>query len=317
MRARPRTSEHGGERVGGDGAAWPGGRRAPRRRADGLGTALLFLPPALLVFTIFVVLPIASSSWFSLFDWNGYGTPQHFVGLRNYVRLLGFAPFRIALLNNLLIIVVSLAVQLPIAIGAAAMLRGSGRITVIMRLVFFLPYILAEVAAGLIWRFAFDGNFGLVAAAARAIGVDPPFMLAEPDLARVALIIVVIWKYFGFHMMLAIAGLQGIDAELNQAARMDGATARQIFRHITLPLLLPTIRVSVFFAVIGSLQLFDIVIPLTGGGPGDATQTMATFLYSFGITRMKIGFGSAVGVILFLISASFALFYNKVVLRER
>ena len=292
-------------------------RRRPVRRVEGFGTILLFLPPALLVFTIFVVLPIGSSTWFSLFDWNGYGTPHHFVGLRNYVRLLSFAPFRTALLNNILIIAVSLGVQLPIAIGAAALLGGTGRTVVLIRLIFFLPYILAEVAAGLIWRFAFDGNFGLVAAAARAIGADPPFMLADPSLARVALIVVVVWKYFGFHMMLAIAGLQGIDPELNQAARMDGATGWQTFRHVTLPLLSPTIRVSIFFSVIGSLQLFDVVMPLTGGGPGDATQTMATFLYTFGITRMKIGFGSAVGVVLFAISAIFALAYNKLVLRDR
>ncbi len=280
-------------------------------------TALIFLPPALSVFTLFVVLPIGFSSWFSLFDWNGYGAPTRWVGLRNYVHLLDFPPFRTALLNNLMIIAVSIGIQLPVAIGAAALLARTGRLTVVTRLVLFLPYILAEVAAGLIWRFAFDGNFGLVAGAARALGLDPPFMLADPDLARVALIVVVVWKYFGFHMMLAIAGLQGIDQELYAAGRMDGATSWQSFRSITLPLLKPTIRVSVFFAVIGSLQLFDIVMPLTGGGPLNATQTMATFLYSFGITRMKIGFGSAVGVVLFLISAAFSLVYNKVVARER
>jgi raffinose/stachyose/melibiose transport system permease protein len=277
----------------------------------------LFLPPALTVFTLFVVLPIGFSTWFSLFDWNGYGAPSHWVGLRNYLRLLGFAPFQTALLNNLLIIVVSITIQLPIAIGAAALLARTGRLTVLTRLVLFMPYILAEVAAGLIWRFAFDGNYGLVASAARTLGMDPPFMLADPDLARVALIIVVVWKYFGFHMMLAIAGLQGIDPELFAAARMDGASGWQTFRHVTLPLLAPTIRVSVFFAVIGSLQLFDIVMPLTGGGPLNATQTMATFLYSFGMTRMKIGFGSAVGVVLFAISALFSLFYNRVIARER
>ena len=286
-------------------------RTRPSLRGDGLGTILLFLPPALLVFTIFVVLPIGEASWFSLFDWNGYGVPKHFVGLRNYVRLLGFVPFRTALLNNLLIIAISLLIQIPIAVGAASMLAGTGRLTVLMRLVLFLPYILAEVAAGLIWRFVFDGNFGLVAVAARQLGMNAPFMLADPDLARIALIIVVTWKYFGFHMMLALAGLQGIDPELRQAARMDGATAAQVFRYVTLPLLRPTLRVSVFFAVIGSLQLFDIVMPLTAGGPGNATQTMATFLYTFGITRMKIGFGSAVGVVLFLISAIFSTIYNR------
>lgn len=294
----------------------PSIRRASRP-ATPWGTLVLFLPPALAVFTLFVVLPIASSTWFSFFDWNGYGSPTRWVGLRNYLRLFDFPPFRTALLNNLLVVAVSIGIQLPVAIGAAAMLMRTGPLTVAMRLLLFLPYILADVAAGLIWRFAFDGNFGLVASVARGLGLDPPFMLAEPNLARVALIVVVIWKYFGFHMMLAIAGLQGIDAELFDAARMDGASQWKTFRHVTLPLLAPTIRISVFFAVIGSLQLFDIVMPLTGGGPLNATQTMATFLYSFGITRMKIGFGSAVGVVLFVISVAFSLLYNRVIARER
>ena len=126
-----------------------------------------------------------------------------------------------------------------------------------------------------------------------------------------AILVVIVWKYFGFHMMLYIAGLQQIDPNLYEAAHIDGATGRQMFWGVTLPLLAPTIRLSVFFAVLGSIQLFDLIMPLTKGGPSDSTQTMVTYLYTYGVTRMRIGFGSAVGVVLFVICAAFALGYSR------
>jgi raffinose/stachyose/melibiose transport system permease protein len=116
--------------------------------------------------------------------------------------------------------------------------------------------------------------------------------------------------------MLYIAGLQGIDKTLLEAAEMDGATPFQRFRHITLPLLGPMIRLSVFFSVVGALQLFDIVVPLTGGGPFNTTHTMVSFLYYFGLTRMRIGFGSAVGVVLFLICVTFTIGYRRLLMRD-
>ena len=141
-------------------------------------------------------------------------------------------------------------------------------------------------------------------------------MLADPDLAMYAILVVVVWKYFGFHMILYIAGLQQIDRTLYEAARIDGATAWQIFRRITVPLLGSTIRLSVFFAILGSIQLFDLIMPLTKGGPSDSTQTMVTFLYNYGVTRMQIGFGSAVGVVLFVICVVFAFGYKRVLMRN-
>ena len=115
-----------------------------------------------------------------------------------------------------------------------------------------------------------------------------------------AILIVIVWKYFGFHMMLFIAALQGMDRNLVEAARIDGATRWQNLRYIVIPLLYPTIRLSAFFAIVGSLQLFDLIMPLTRGGPANSSQTMVSFLYTFGVMRMRVGFGSAVGVILFV-----------------
>jgi raffinose/stachyose/melibiose transport system permease protein len=230
--------------------------------------------------------------------------------------LTGNPAFTRALINNGLIIVASLLVQLPLALGVALLVAGRMSGAVWFRMIFFLPYILADVAAGLIWRFMLDGQIGIPAIVTSLLGLKPYYLLGSADWAFSAVLIVILWKYFGFHMMLYIAGLQGIEREMLEAAEMDGATPFQRFWHITLPLLAPMIRLSVFFSVVGALQLFDIIVPLTGGGPFDTTHTMVSFLYYFGITRMRVGFGSAVGVILFIICVTFAFGYRRLFMRD-
>jgi len=284
--------------------------------ANAWATMLIFLPPALLLFTVFVALPMAEAGWYSFFNWNGYGQPERFVGLANYGYLLNNAVFLRALANNGLIIVVSLVIELPLALAVAMMVAGRIVGAAWFRMIFFLPYVLADVGAGLIWRYMFDGDYGLAAAIAGGLGLQPVYPLADKDWAFTAILIVIVWKYFGFYMMLFVAGLQGIDKSLLEAAEMDGASSFQRFRYITVPQLGPMIRLSIFFSVIGSLQLFDIVVPLTAGGPFDTTHTMVSFLYYFGITRMRVGFGSAVGVALFIICVTFAFVYQRNFMRD-
>jgi raffinose/stachyose/melibiose transport system permease protein len=291
-------------------------RRASSQIGGKTAVALLFLPPALFLFTLFVALPMGEAAWYSFYNWNGYGTPTQFVGWRNFELLFANRAFRIALTNNLLIIMASLLVQLPLALAMAILLADRVRGTATFRLIFFLPYVLAEVAAGLIWRFVYDGEYGLIAKIWEVFGATPPHVLAEPEIAMYAILVVVVWKYFGFHMMLYIAGLQQIEQSLYEAARIDGATGWQTFSRITVPLLGSTIRLSIFFSILGSIQLFDLIMPLTKGGPSDSTQTMVTFLYNYGVTRMRIGFGSAVGVVLFLICVIFAFGYKRVLMRH-
>jgi len=295
--------------------------RAPstgsRRRNNGtLPVLVLFLPPALLIFTLFVILPMGEAAWYSLYDWSGYGMPEKFIGLKNFELLYRNGAFRKALMNNGLIMIVSIVIQIPLALWLATMVSHRIPGAVSFRLIFFMPYVLADVAAGLIWRFVYDGDYGLFAAIASFFNVASPYVLADKSLAIYAVLGVIVWKYFGFHMMLFIAGLQSIDKSYYEAAEMDGASRWQRFRNITLPLLAPTIRLSVFFSVIGSLQLFDMIMPLTGGGPSNSTQTMVTFLYSYGITRMKVGFGSAIGVVLFVICITLAFGYKRIFMRN-
>jgi raffinose/stachyose/melibiose transport system permease protein len=284
--------------------------------ANGWAVVLVFLPPALLLFTVFVALPMVEAGWYGFYNWDGYGRPDRFVGLTNYGYLIGNATFVRALVNNGLVIAVSLLVELPLALAVAMMVAGRITGAVWFRMIFFLPYVLADVAAGLIWRYMFDGDYGLAAAIAGGLGLQPVYLLSSKDWAFTAVLIVIVWKYFGFYMMLYVAGLQSIDKSLLEAAEMDGAGPWQRFRYITLPLLGPMIRLSIFFSVVGSLQLFDIIVPLTGGGPFNTTHTMVSFLYYFGITRMRVGFGSAVGVVLFFICVTFALGYRRLFMRN-
>jgi raffinose/stachyose/melibiose transport system permease protein len=277
---------------------------------------LLFLPPALMLFSLFVVLPVGEAAWYSGFNWNGFGTPRNWIGFDNYRFVFDNKAFGTAFRNNLLIIVVSLLVQLPLALALALILAQRFRGAVALRMVFFLPYILAEIATGLMFSFVYDGDYGLLASIYRQFGAEAPHLLASPQTSFLAILIVIVWKYFGFHMMLFIAALQGLDRNIVEAARIDGASRFQLLRFVIIPSLYPTIRLSVFFAIVGSLQLFDLVMPLTRGGPADSSHTMVSFLYTFGITRMRVGFGSAVGVILFVICVIFAISYKRWVMRN-
>ena len=147
------------------------------------------------------------------------------------------------------------------------------------------------------------------------LGFIVQLWLADPDVVMYTLFVIISWKYFGFHMIIMLAGLQNIPREVEEAALVDGASRNQTIRHITLPLLGPTIRVSVFLSIIGALQLFDLVWATTKGGPVNASNTMAIYMYDWGFRRQQLGYGSAVAVILFIIALVLALLYQRFVMR--
>ncbi|HEV2515705.1 MAG TPA: sugar ABC transporter permease [Devosia sp.] len=276
---------------------------------------LIFLPPSLILFTVFVVLPMVDAGTFSFFQWNGYGPITDFVGFENYADVINHRNFGTAVRNSLIVVAVSLLIQLPLAMWCAIALSERSVSINILRTIFFLPFMLAEVAAGLIWKFVYDGNYGLLPIIGDTLGTKMPFVLADKFWVIPAIMLVITWKYFGFHMMIFIAGLQSIPNEVVEAARLDGVKKWQIVRHIKIPMIRSAIVVSVFFAITGALQLFDIIIPLTNGGPSHSSHTIVTFLYQFGILRMKLGFGGAVSVLLFIACVIVALAYRRILFR--
>ncbi|MDS9468722.1 sugar ABC transporter permease [Paracoccus sp. MBLB3053] len=296
--------------------AGPKSRPLRKKGSGGRLTAiLLLLPPALILFSLFVILPLTESGYYAFFDWNGYGQPENFVGLRNFEQVVGHGVFHTALGNTAKIVIASLLIQMPLALFLALLIYRKTPTNSLFRLIFFVPYILAEVAAGLIWSFVFDGNYGVTASLAQSMGIENFFILADRDWAFVAVLTVVIWKYFGFHMMIYIAALQGVPEDMIEAAQIEGANKVQIVRYVQIPQIKPAIIVSAFFAIIGSLQVFDVIIPLTNGGPSNQTHTIVTYLYTFGLTRMKIGFGSAIGVLLFIAAVGVAIFYQRIFMK--
>lgn len=291
--------------------------RVARMYRDGKLTAIiLFLPPALLLFTLFVVTPIFNAAHLSLYRWSGFGEVTDFVGLKNYTNLLTHSVFHQSMWNSVKIIIASIVLQIPLALGLAMLIYKKTPTNTLFRLVFLAPYILAEIASGLIWSFIFDGDYGVSAQISSALGIEPFYILADKSVAFLAIITVIVWKYFGFHMMIFIAALQAVPSELIEAAELDGASPWQVAWHVKLPLIAHAIKLSAFFAIIGSMQVFDIIIPLTNGGPSNSTHSIVSYLYTFGLTRLNVGYGSAVGVVLFLFCVVTALTYKRVVIRE-
>jgi len=281
-------------------------------------TVLLFLPPALLLFTLFVFLPLIEGGQYAGYKWSGYGEgPTDWRGMRNFETLSGNSTFLRSFNNTLIFVAVAILIQIPLGMAMALMIYRKTWANTIFRLVFFVPFILAEVATGLIWSFIFDGDYGVTSIFSTWFDWEKVFPLSDRTWALPVLLFVFVWKYFGFHMMIFIAALQSIPEDLIEASRIDGAKPGQIVRYVQIPLLKPAIAVSVFFAVVGSLQLFDLIIPLTRGGPSNTTHTLVSYLYNFGLVRQKVGFGSAVGVVLFVVSFIFAITYRATVMKAR
>ena len=288
------------------------------RRGPGKRTAIaLFLLPALSLYAIFVLFPIVQAVHYSFFKWNGLTPLTDFVGLANYQRALAEPVFQGAVQHNVFVIVLSLIVQIPFALGLALILSRKFRGRAVLRLVFFAPYVIAEVITGVVWSLLLQPS-GLADGLLHAIGLGSLYQpwLADPNTVMLAMFFIISWKYFGFHMILLLAGLQGIPREIEEAALIDGAGRWQAFRYVTLPLIGPTLRVSVFLSVIGALQLFDLVWVMTGGGPLTSTTTMAVNMFKSGFEEQQMGYGSALAVLLFLCALVVALLYQRFVLRR-
>ena len=241
-----------------------------------------------------------------------------FVGLKNFTYVLGNEVFQGALWHNLIIMVLSIAIQLPLGLGIALLLNRKIRGRNLLRTLVFVPWVLSEVVTGVIWRQMLQADYGLLENLLHAVGVPTPQQgfLGDTRYALGAVMVVLTWKYLGLAIVLFLAGLAGVPEELNEAAQIDGASWWQIQRRVTIPLLGPTVRTWIFLSMIGSIQVFDMVWILTGGGPAESTNTMATFLYAWGVDRNLIGVASAASVILFVIALVFALTYQRLVLRR-
>lgn len=300
-------------------ASRPGpGRRVTSRSSGRKRLEIgLFLTPAVLLYVGFVIVPMLMALFYSGFKWNGLEPLDNFIGLDNYRRALSDPILRGAIWHNTVFIVLSLVVQLPIGLGLALLVNRKLRGRSTLRMILFAPYVLSEVVTAVAWLLLLQPD-GPVDVLMQNLGLGGlvQLWLADANLVLYTLFVVITWKYIGFAIILFLAGLQGVPRDLTEAAMIDGAGPWKVTRYITLPLLGPTIRIWIFLSIIGSLQLFDLIWIMTLGGPANASNTMATYIVQRGFERSQFGYGSAVAVILFIISFAFALLYQRFVLRR-
>jgi raffinose/stachyose/melibiose transport system permease protein len=269
-----------------------------------------------LLFFLFIVYPIFKSVYNSFFAWKGFGDPTDFVGLQNFQQILKDKIFQKAILNGLLIIVLSLGIQLPLSLALAIMVGRDLPGRAFFRMIFFLPYVISEVITAIAFMGLYnpDPTRGLLNAILILIpGVEPQAWLGDMKTVLPAIFVVLTWKYFGLHMLLYLAGLQGIPTEVEEAARIDGANGLQLLRYITIPMLGSTIRTSVYLSILGSLQQFILVWIMTKGGPVNASEVMATYMYRYGFVRFWYGYGSAVAIVMLLVSLFFSIGYLRII----
>jgi len=277
-----------------------------RYRPDQQSEAYLFLLPSFAGFLIFVAIPVVASLALSLFEWSLLSSPE-FVGFKNYTQLLSSdLVFRKVLFNTFYFIVTIVPLQLAFGLLLAVALNQGLRGLEVYRLIYFMPVVTTIVAAALVFQWFFNRDFGILAAAIWELSAEtglpirPPDWLNDPDWAKPAVVILTLWKNTGFTMVIYLAALQGVPAELYDAAKVDGASAWQRFRSVTFPMVSPTTFFLMVIQMIGAFQLFSEAFVMTQGGPANATLTIVYYIYQMAFEFQRMGRGAAVAWVLFI-----------------
>ncbi|MFI0776589.1 carbohydrate ABC transporter permease [Streptomyces sp. NPDC021212] len=272
----------------------------------------LFIAPFYLLYVLFMLVPIGVALWLSLCEWVGLGAP-HWVGLRNYHHLLTDGSFQRALGNTGVYVLVSVAVIVPAALLIAQALNSRGlRARDLWRTAYFVPMVVSPIVVALVFGLIFDRHFGLANAVLRALfgtgGVD---WLGDPTMARVSICLVMVWRWTGYLTIFFLAGLQNVPRELYESASLDGAGRLRTFRAVTLPALRPVTAFVLVTSFIGAAQIFDEPFLLTGGGPSEATLSVAQFVYRAAFERQQFGYAAAAGVVLFAVVFTVSQVFNR------
>ena len=262
----------------------------------------LFLAPTMLGIGIFVVLPIVGSLALAFFRWDIITSPQ-FVGLENFADLATDRTVGISFLNTAVFVVVAVAAQLIIAMLLAVLVssRMPPWLRVFFRSTFFFPLVLSAASVSILMKYLFNESYGVINWLLSLVGIPAVPWLTSPQWAMVVVIAVYVWQNFGFSFLLFIGGLSSIPTEIYEAGSSDGATGWRQFRHLTLPLVSPTVLVASVMAIISALQVFDQPYVLTRGGPGDSTRTVVMVIYESAFRELEFGRASAIGLVLMVL----------------
>ncbi len=281
-----------------------------RKIEEGLAI-FVFLLPGLFLFISILIAPIAVSVYRSMFDWNGFSEGT-FIGFDNYIELFtnGSIKFVNSLKNSLILAFFSVFVQLPLALMLALILgRHETRKERTFLSIFFMPVLISTVVIGQLWLKIYNPDYGLLNRFLEAVHLESwkHVWVGDIKTALGSIIVPTVWQYVGYHMLLMYAGVKGVDLDLREAAMLDGATKWQVDRYVVIPIIKPILRVSVIFAVTGSLKTYDLVRILTEGGPFQSTEVPSTLLENMLFLRNRYGMGSTISVMLILLCFAFAL----------
>lgn len=280
---------------------------------------ILFFVPALIVYSIVVIIPTVSTIGLSFTDYNGFSTDFHITGLTNYLMVFKNKAALTSITNSLIygvtvpILVTALAIPLALALNSKLKTRN------ILRAVFFFPSVISTLFLGYIWKFILSSSStGLINSMRASAGKDLLLLLADPKQAMPFLILITVWSSVGWHACIYIANLQTISHDYYEAATLDGATAFQKFKNITFPMLAPSMTSSVLLLLTGSLKAYDLPYALTGGGPGTSTTMITQTIIEEGVTANRVGYASAMSflflIIIAVITVTLTIYMNK---RER
>jgi len=272
---------------------------------------LIFVGPAFLVFALFGLLPILFNVALSLFR-TDLMSPGAYVGIRNYANLLHDSIFLQSLGNNLLMVVGSFLAHMPLALLLANILFSKIKGAHFFQSVFFLPCVVCGAAIGLTWTFIYNSEFGLVNRILEALRLASMKRqwLSDEGTVMVAIIVVVMWQFVGYHMVIQLAAMRNISPTLYEAAAIDGASGWTQFVKITMPLIRPILKIDAVLIVTGSLKYFDLVFTMTGGGPNHGSEVLSTYMYYQGFRTLKYGYASAIGNVLVLLCAAVIVVSN-------
>ena len=276
--------------------------RQPARREAAL-FVLLMLAPAVALYGFFVLSPMAQAFWIALHDWRGVSDRITFIGPANFQGLAADPVFRVCLTHNFALFLITGGTILTLALyfsnALASGIRGAG----FYRVLFLFPNVVSIIAVGVLWRFIYNPSFGILSGGLRAIHLEAyarPW-LGDPQTALPAIAVTYVWYALGFYVLLFIAGIHGIPAEVNEAAVIDGASGWQRFRFVTLPLLREVVRMAVIYLLINSLNTFGLVWVMTEGGADRSSEVVLTYLYEQAFENSRFGYATAIGAFNFVV----------------
>lgn len=267
---------------------------------------LILAGPALLVFTVFMFVPLVLTFWYSLHRYRGFGTMQ-WLGAQNFVEIFHDATFWKALTNTVIFTAISVPLGILLGLGAALLLNRAMPGRTLLRALIYVPVVISGVASGVIFLRLFDPLIGLINQLLGSVGLPTVDWQGNGTAALVSIIVVTTWQGVGFGMVVYLAGLQGIPNELYEVAALDGAVGWKRFRLITWPLLGPTTFFLLVYSIIVSFQVFDVVYVMTRGGPGTSTTFLVQYAYDEGFNQRRQGYAAAIGVIIYLIVLLFTI----------